>query len=148
MSYISIIHVRILCSSLMSQILRFWAINIRNFHYRPSLIISLFLRLGSFNIIMWDCIPYELWRSNWSHDNLRQVVLRSQRIVVASCWVELHTFGRGPLNVCVCEVVLRLVKTDVQSSGRWSINVPVLIRVLRSVVKLSRAKLSGLRTYF
>lgn len=67
---------------------------------------------------MGDGISNEFWRGDWSHDNLRKVIHRVQRIIVASCRVELHTFRRRPLNVSVCEVVLRLIKTNVQSSGR------------------------------
>lgn len=67
---------------------------------------------------MRDCIPNELRRRDRPGHNLRQIVLRIQRIVVVSRARELDTVGLRLLYVQISQVVLWLVQPDVQSPGR------------------------------
>ena len=67
---------------------------------------------------MRDCIPNELGRRDRPGHNLRQIVLRIQRIVVVSRARELDTVGLRLLYIQISQVVLWLVQPDVQSPGR------------------------------
>jgi len=147
MSDVSVVEVRVVCLSVMSKILRLRAINVGNLHDGSGLIVSLFLGFWAFNVLMGDCVSYELWRRNRPGHNMGQIVLWIQRIIVMSRPCELDTVRRRLLNVEISQVILRLVQSNVQSSGCRSLDVPVLVAVFRSVLELARSKLPGLGSW-
>jgi len=143
MSHISIVHICVLRMSRMCQIFWFWPIYVRDFHYRSCLIVRLLFRLWPLNVVMRNRISYKLGRRNWSCDYIGQLVLRIQRIVILSRGPKFVAIRTRPPDVQVSQIVLRLVEPNMERSRCGSVNIPVLIRVLRSVVKLSRSKLLG-----
>lgn len=60
-------------------------------HNVSCLVVSLLLRSRAVNVIVSDRISDELWRSDWSHLNLRYLVSRIERVVLMTSGFEFDT---------------------------------------------------------
>jgi len=81
-----------------------------NVHDVSGFEVFLFARLGSFQIVIRYLVSNELWRSRHSVFKTGKFVLGVERIRGLASGLELDEVGLGFLNICVGEIVFRLLQ--------------------------------------